>query len=107
MTGDTPSFGTEDALRLVLSERRRAVLRYLLAASEPVVSLSELATAVRLGADDGRFDQASVEAVLHHVDLPKLDATGVIYDDTGNNQVLCPDTEPVAELVELIDEQFE
>ena len=71
------------------------------------LSLSELATAVRLRTDDGRLDQASVEAVLHHVDLPKLDAAGVIYYDAGSNRVLCPDTEPVAELVDLIDEQFE
>lgn len=74
------------ALRLLAAEPRRYAVAYLSDAPDGVASLSELADYVALHADDV-VDSREAATALHHVDVPKLEAAGVVEYDTRSRTV--------------------
>lgn len=101
MTVGETTVSTDEAIELLMCERRRAVLTHLRDRGEGVVSLGDLATAV--AGECSEAPRSDVEVQLHHVDLPKLEAAGLVHYDAGTNRVVCPDTEPLAAVCSVLD----
>lgn len=107
MTSDRPG-GVDDDLDDVLAAladaRRRRVLRVLYRVDGPV-PLEQLARQVIAGPEPPvpvSADQTHCVAVrLHHVDLPKLDAVGLLAYDPDRRRV-APVAVP-ADVLELLD----
>lgn len=97
--GSDPALG--DALDALTDDRRRSVLRHLLAREgDGAVGVGELAEAV---ADSS--DAADVRRSLRHAHLPRLDEAGIVAYDARDERVrLAGDQRTVAELLDAAEE---
>lgn len=92
----------EEALELLVSSRRRRMLRYLLDQSETVVKQETLAEVI---ARDDPTDPATIEATLIHLHLPKCADVGVLEYDYRSGAVRL--TEAAKDLKPLLDTVWE
>lgn len=93
-----PRRTVDSLIELVTSTRRRRILRHLAVTTETVIEREDLAVALHLEED---VDLASMETVLGHQHLPKLDDAGVIEYDHRSGTVR-PD-EALEALIPLLD----
>lgn len=87
------SVAPDAVLTAVANERRRVVLRVLDQTDEGAMAFDTLVDRVaeRVRTDDGELPadehRQRVRTTLHHVHLPKLEASGMIVHDTETKQV--------------------
>lgn len=111
MTPISQTISTDEALKLVADQRRRAVLEHLMNNGDQPVSVEELADRIadsdspRTGSD-GEY-VAGIRVGLHHTHLPKLDAHGIIEFDPQRETVTYQSQHHVEELVRFVSQHME
>lgn len=74
----------DDLLEALARERRRRVLQYFRERDDDVATIEALSGYVAAG-DEGPDETEAIALTLHHVDLPKLAAAGIVeYDERSN-----------------------
>ena len=109
MTRNSTPLDIDDILGVLSARRRRAALRVLLASSDRTTDVSTLAERVRRRCDPAQVSgtTAELEIRLHHTDLPKLDAAGVVAYDRADGRVSYRETAAVEAVLETLADRFE
>ncbi|NHN47274.1 helix-turn-helix transcriptional regulator [Halostella sp. JP-L12] len=97
-SADSARAPSDDVFSVLADRRRRQILRYLHEA-DPPEGLESIADAV--GDRAGAPPRRELRIALHHKHLPKLDATGLIEYDAGDNRVV--DAEGVESVSSYLD----
>lgn len=93
---EAPDDPAWDAVATVLARQYRYPLLSLLADADGPVPLSVLAANLAEAAPDAADTSRELSVALHHVDLPKLEAVGVVTYDLGERTAAAtPDAETV------------
>jgi DNA-binding transcriptional ArsR family regulator len=91
---------TDELLRILADDRRRAILEYLRDSSTGAATVEMLAD--KIDEEDHGGDEANA-AVLVHADLPKLDDGGLVDFDRRSMTVRYRSHETVEQLLDCVE----
>lgn len=100
------SISVDEALALLADRRRRIILAHLSQNDKHRVEVEELVEVVNPRTEGINTKQA-IWRTLHHVHLPKLDATGLIEYQPNRNIVIYQPSEPIESLIEFIVDELD
>jgi len=92
---------TDELLSAVAEERRRTVLRTLADLDERCIGLEGLAD--RPAVDEAEASGRRLRLTLHHLDLPKLRACGLLYYDPARKRIERRDRETYRRLLSAVE----
>ncbi|MFH5797075.1 hypothetical protein [Haladaptatus sp. CMAA 1911] len=96
MNVNTDSKTIDEMFDLFSSARRRRLWLYMTDTDDEVFPFEELVDHLTMREENGGEEElrrTSIEATLHHIDLPKLGDFGLIEYDARSGTVRCGDTE--------------